>query len=156
MKTILKYAAAVAVTGALALAAATPGQARDGRNTAAAIGFGAGALVGAAAVSANNNYYGGPGYYDRGYAYGPAYEDRAYVYERPAPAYVYERRAPAYAYDPAPRYSASEAYAYSPGRCWVSTDNTRNYGYYGSCASTTKDIDAGLQGTSRRNVRAVR
>ncbi len=148
MKTILKYAAAVAVTGALALAAATPSQARDGRNTAAAIGFGAGALVGAAAVSAaNNNYYGGPGYYDRGYAYGPVYEDRAYVYERPAPAYVY---------DPAPRYSASEAYAYSPGRCWVSTDNTRNYGYYGSCASTTLDIDAGLQGKSRRNVRAVR
>ena len=37
-----------ALTGALALAAATPSEARDGRNAAAAIGFGAGALVGAA------------------------------------------------------------------------------------------------------------
>ena len=39
MKTIFKYAATVALTGALALAAASPGEARNGRN-AAAIGFG--------------------------------------------------------------------------------------------------------------------
>ena len=38
MKTIFKYAAAVALTGALAVAAATPGEARNGRNAAAAIG----------------------------------------------------------------------------------------------------------------------
>ena len=60
MKTVLKYAAAVALTGALALAAATPSEARHGRNAAAGIGFVAGALVGAAVV--NNGYYGGPGY----------------------------------------------------------------------------------------------
>ncbi len=48
MNKIVKFAAAATMTGALAIAMATPGQARDGRNAAAAIGFGAGALVGAA------------------------------------------------------------------------------------------------------------
>ena len=77
------------MTGTLALAAVTPSQARDGRNAAAAIGFGAGALVGAAAASSYNN-----GYYGPGYAYGPAYYDGpAYAYE-PAPVYV----------EPAPTY----------------------------------------------------
>ena len=47
MRTILKYAAAVALTGALAVAAATPSEARHGRNAAAGIGFVAGALIGA-------------------------------------------------------------------------------------------------------------
>ena len=51
MKNFGRIAVAVALVGAAALATATPGEARDGRNTAAAIGFGAGALVGAAAVS---------------------------------------------------------------------------------------------------------
>ena len=51
MKTIVKYAAAAALTGALALAAATPGQARNGRNAAIIGGFAAGAVVGAAAAS---------------------------------------------------------------------------------------------------------
>lgn len=88
MNTILKYAAAAALTGALAVAAATPGEARDGRNTAAAIGFGAGALVGAAAASAAHNSYYGPGYYEPGYAYEPGY-----VYEA-EPVYV----APRYRY----------------------------------------------------------
>ena len=72
MKTIFKYAATVALTGALALAAASPGEARNGRN-AAAIGFGVGAVAGAAIASSayNNGYY---GYYgDPGYAYGPGY-----------------------------------------------------------------------------------
>ncbi len=60
MKTFMKYAVAAALTGALALAAASPSEARGGRNTAAAIGFGAGALVGAAAASSNRDgyYYG--------------------------------------------------------------------------------------------------
>ena len=89
MKTILKYATAVALTGALALAAATPSEARYGRN-AAAIGFGVAAVAGAAiASSAYNNgyYYGDPGYgYAPGYAYesGPVY--RSYGY---APGYGY-------------------------------------------------------------------
>jgi len=92
MKTIFKFAAAVALTGALAVAAATPSEARNGHNAAAAIGFGAGALVGAAVAGSayNGGYYGpGYGYYaEPGYAY-----DDSYAYE-PAPAY----------YSPAPRY----------------------------------------------------
>ena len=76
MKRVSKYAAAAIVTGALALAAVTPSQARwyghhgyghhwhNNAGPAAAIGFGVGALVGAAAAS---NYYG------NGYAYGPDY-----------------------------------------------------------------------------------
>ncbi|HEY6023895.1 MAG TPA: hypothetical protein VIV34_06915 [Pseudolabrys sp.] len=91
MKMIFKYAATVAVTGALALAAATPSEARHGRN-AAAIGFGVGALAGAAIASSayNNGYY---GYYDGpGYAYAPGYAyDDSYAYD-------------SYAYEPGPRY----------------------------------------------------
>jgi hypothetical protein len=93
MKTFTKFAVAAVMTGAVALAAASPSEARGGRNTAAAIGFGAGALVGAAAASSYNNgyYYGEPGYaygggyaYDTGYAYEPVYE--------PAPVYYYNSR----------------------------------------------------------------
>ena len=77
METFLKYAAAATLTGALALAAATPSEARNGRNAAAAIGFGAGALVGAAVVG--NGYYGPRYYSDPGYAYEsePVYVERA-------------------------------------------------------------------------------
>ena len=94
MKRVSKYAAAAIVTGALALAAATPSQARWyghhghgyyghgyhwNNGPAAAIGFGVGALVGAAAAS---NYYG------NGYAYGPDYgyayaPDAGYAYAAP-------------------------------------------------------------------------
>ncbi|MCK9918668.1 hypothetical protein MXD81_57045 [Microbacteriaceae bacterium K1510] len=92
MKTVFKFAAAAALTGALAVAAVTPSEARNGRNAAAAIGFGAGALIGAAAATANSGYYYGPGY-----AYGPGY-------------YAYE---PGYAYEPAPVYVApSYGYGY--------------------------------------------
>jgi hypothetical protein len=83
MKTLFKLAAATTLTGALALAAVTPSQARDGRNAAAAVGFGAGALVGAAAASANNGYYYGPGY---AYDPGPGYYADDYAYA-PAPTY---------------------------------------------------------------------
>ena len=92
MKTILKYTTATVLAGALALALATPSQARDGRNAAAAIGFGAGALVGAAVASSNNGYY----YREPGYAYEPHYGYEGYAYE-PAPTY----------YAPAPRYHYS-------------------------------------------------
>jgi hypothetical protein len=90
MTTFGKYAVAAALTGAMALAAASPSEARGGRNAAAAIGFGAGALVGAAAVNSyNNGYYNGqPGYYSAGYGYEA---DDAY---EPAPVYV--RRGPGY------------------------------------------------------------
>jgi len=108
MKTILKYATGVALTGALAMAAVTPSEARNGRNTAAAIGFGAGAVVGAAAASSayNNGYY---GYYaDPGYAYAPGY-----AYDS-VPAYD-----DSYAYEPAPRYRYYDR--------WSTQHNTNNF-----------------------------
>ena len=88
MKTIFKFAVAAILTGALAFAAVTPSEARDGRNAAAAIGLGAGVLVGAAI--ANSGYYAepgyAPGYYaEPGYAYEP-------VYVEPAPTYYYSGR----------------------------------------------------------------
>src|SRR5471030_3282728 len=89
MKTIFKLAVAATLTGALALAAATPSEARGGRNAALAIGVGAGVLAGAA-IASSNGYYGAPGY-----AYGPAY-DAGY-----------------YAYDPAPVYAPAPTYYYS-------------------------------------------
>jgi hypothetical protein len=99
MNKLVKFAGGAALIGALALASAMPSQARDGRNAAAAIGFGAGAVVGAAAAGAayNNGYYYGDAYaYEPGYAYGPGYvydADPGYVYE-PGPVY----------YGGAPRY----------------------------------------------------
>jgi hypothetical protein len=114
MNRILKYAMAATLTGALALAAATPSEARGGRNAAAAIGFGAGALLGAAV--AGGGYYGGPGYYGPGY-YGPEPYAGPYAYE-PAPVYV----------QPVPR-----RYYRSGGACWHVTDSDRGFGYYGSC-----------------------
>ena len=90
--TLIKYTVAVALTGALALAAATPSEARNGRN-AAAIGFGVGAVAGAAIASSAYNggyygYYGEPAYaYSPGYVYEPyGYNGYAYV---PAPSYRY-------------------------------------------------------------------
>jgi hypothetical protein len=93
MNTVLKYAVAATLTGALALAAATPSEARDGRNAAVIGGFAAGALVGAAVANSNNGYYGpaygyGPVYYDEpAYAYGPGP-----IYVEPAPTYYYSGR----------------------------------------------------------------
>jgi hypothetical protein len=110
MKSIFKTVTAVALTGALAIAVATPSQARNGRIAAAAIGFGAGALVGAAVANSNNGYYGGPGY-------APTY------YNDPGHAYAPE---PVYEYGPPRR-------AYRGGSCWVVTDSARGYGYYGAC-----------------------
>ena len=95
MKTWMKYTAAVALTGAMALGAATPSEARNGRN-AAAIGFGVGAVAGAAIASSayNGGYY---GYYDEpAYAYAPGYAYEPYGYDgyayAPAPAYRYYPR----------------------------------------------------------------
>jgi hypothetical protein len=106
MKTFFKYAAAATLTGALALAAATPSQAHwrhgHGRHGAAIGGFAVGAAIGAAAATALN----GPYYYD----YGPAY---AYDPD-------YGHAGDAYAYEPAPAY---DSYGY---------DAAPNYGYYGS------------------------
>lgn len=112
MTKITKGIAAVGVAGLVALAATAPAEARKGRNAAAIGGFVAGAAVGAAVAGSSRSYYGGPGGY-----YGPTY------YE-PAPTYY----GGGYAYEPAPTY-----YAPAPRRCWISTDSTRGYGYYGRC-----------------------
>jgi hypothetical protein len=94
MRNMIKYATAVTLTGALAVAMATPSQARHGRNAAVIGGFAAGAVAGAAI--ANSGYY-----YDNGYYYADPGYDYGYAYE-PAPVYVepYD----AYAYEPAPVY----------------------------------------------------
>lgn len=125
MKRIVKFAAAASMTGALALAAATPSQAASGRNIAVA-----------ANVASNS------GYHNVGY-FGPDYPND-----------------PGYAYAPAPGY---QAYDYAPGpgpayggRCWISTDNSRNLGYYGSCASDNQDMDAETLGQARPNKSFVR
>lgn len=111
MKMLIKYTAAVALTGAIALAAATPSEARHGRN-AAAIGFGVGAIAGAAVASSayNGGYYGydGYGYYDEpAYAYSPGYVYDSYGYD-------------SYSYAPAPRYR------YYPR--WQDEHSTNNFG----------------------------
>lgn len=121
MNTFTKFALAAAVTGAVALSAVTPGQARDGRNTAAVIGFGAGALVGAAVASNyNNGYYGNSGYYANDGYYGNGYRSRSYYNTgyayAPAPVYSYDDD---YAYAPAPVYRAAPRYR--TGNTWERT-----------------------------------
>lgn len=106
MNNFVKFAAAAAMTGALALSLATPSEARDGRNAAAIGGFAAGAVVGAAvAGSANNGYYQDRGYYARrGYYAEPGYAYEGYAYEpRYAPSYDPAAVAP-YPYEATPRY----------------------------------------------------
>lgn len=120
MKTIYRYAVAATLAGALALAAASPSEARNGRNAAAIGGFAAGALVGAAVV-------GSSGYYGPGYGYGPSYGYAPGYYAEPG-------YAPDYAYEPAPVYVAPRrAYRGGGGGCWVATDTQRGFGYYGPC-----------------------
>ena len=116
MNNFVKFAAAATLTGAMALALATPSQARDGRNAAAIGGFAAGAVVGAAvANSANNGYYADRGYY---------YDEPAYAYE-PAPRTYYynDPSAPTYAYEPAPRYYAPRARQ----ACGMGSPSSTNY-----------------------------
>ena len=117
MNTIFKCATAVALTGAIALAAATPSEARNGRN-AAAIGFGVGAIAGAAIAGSayNNGYY---GYYAQpayAYGYAPGYAYDSYAYE-PAPAYGY-----GYTYAPAYTYGG---YGYDTP--WLDPHRTNNF-----------------------------
>ena len=88
----------------------------------------AGALVSAAAASSASGY---------AYAYAPSY---AYV----APAYPYAAP-PVYGYVYAP-----------PPACWNSTSDSRNFGYYGSCAYGAFDTDAEALGQARPNRRLVR
>jgi hypothetical protein len=74
MNKVVKFAIAATMVGAFALAVSSPSEARYyGRG--AALGFGAGALVGAAVAT---GYY-GTGYYGSGY-YGRAYGAVPYGY----------------------------------------------------------------------------
>lgn len=91
MTAIIKSAGAAALVGALAIASATPGEARNRWIGPAAAGFAAGAIVGGAAAGAY-----GPRYYEPGYAY--------------APGYAYGSGYDAYAYEPAPVYAAPRYY----------------------------------------------
>ncbi|HEY1152354.1 MAG TPA: hypothetical protein VGE73_00785 [Pseudolabrys sp.] len=101
MQTFGKIFATVAVVGAVAVAAASPSEARNGRWAAAGVGFAAGAVVGAAAANAaNSNYYYGSGYY--GQSYGPSYGYAEPSYGYVEPSYGYD----AYAYEPGPTYVA--------------------------------------------------
>jgi hypothetical protein len=105
MINVTKSLAVLGVAGAMALAAATPSEARSGRNAAAigagVAGFAVGAAVGAAA--ANSAYYGSSGYYG-GPAYG-YYSEPAYV-----DSYAYAPRRTYYGGDPSGYYAPNYAY----------------------------------------------
>jgi hypothetical protein len=101
---VIKTLAATGLAGALAVASATPSQARWLPGAVAA-GVGIGVLSGVAI--ANSGYYGYPGYY--GYAPG-------YAYAYGAPAYAY---APGYDYAyVAPAYDPYGPYVYRGGPRW--------------------------------------
>ncbi len=105
MKFHKTHVTALALAGALTVAAASPSFA-DNRWGYAAGGFAAGALVGAAAANANAGYYYEPEYRyrTRGYAYAPA---RGY-YAPGYSAYSYEPTYdPENARDPDPRIGGS-------------------------------------------------
>ena len=114
MNTIIRYATAAALTGALALAAATPSEARNGRN-AAAIGFGVGAVAGAviAGSAYNNGYYGDT--VSRATPTRPVSHMNSYAYE-PAPAY-------GYGYTYAPAYNSRYGY----DNYWQDPHRTNNF-----------------------------
>ncbi|HEY6023757.1 MAG TPA: hypothetical protein VIV34_06215 [Pseudolabrys sp.] len=125
---------AIVVATAMTIAAvATPheAEARNGRVAAGIIGgLAAGAIIGS--IAANRGYYYGPGYYyGGGYYDAPSYYNGGY-YEGPSydygpGPYAYERP-PVYVAPTRPRY-----YGGGGGGCWVATDTTRGYGYYGPC-----------------------
>lgn len=110
MKPIVKTAVVLGLAATLMTSIANPSSARN-RWVGPAVGFAAGAIVGSAIANANGcGYYGCPGPY-----YGPAYYGPAYygpVYGAPGPAYA----------DPN-----------GGGRCWVTTDRDRGFGYYRPC-----------------------
>jgi len=129
-KTLTALAAAAAMTlalvGAPNQAAAQHGHWHGGHGyyggggVAAGIigGLAAGAIIGG--IAANQGYY-GPGYYD-GYYGSPGYYGPGAYYGGP------------YAYEPAPVYVQPMPRAYrGGGGCWIVTDSTRGYGFYGPC-----------------------
>jgi len=141
-KTLTTLAAAAAMT--LATVAA-PNQADAyWRGGYGGWGYGGGIIAGLAAgaiiggIAANRGYYyGSGGYYGPGYSYGPGYYGSGYYGSSFFPGSGPHVVAPYYAYQrpvyvrPAPRYYRG-GYA-APGGCWVETDSSRGYGYYGPC-----------------------
>ena len=110
--------AATMIVAAVAAPDTADARGRGGRGAGIAAGIiggiAAGAIIGG--IASQQGYYGdgyyGPGPYGPGYSYGPP----PYAYE-PAPVYV----------QPVPRYYRGG------GQCWIATDTTRGYGYYGPC-----------------------
>lgn len=131
-KTLTALAAAAALTFAIV---AAPQQAdarwRGGHGhggVAAGIigGLAAGAILGG--IAANQGYYGDGYYYGSGYYEGPGYYYGPPVYS--GRGYYYGRGP--YAYEPAPVY-VRPVPRYNGGGCWIVTDSTRGYGFYGPC-----------------------
>ena len=114
MNRFVKPALALGIVGAMALAVATPSEARSGRNAAVVgagiAGFAVGTALGAAAASNSGYYYGPYGYQEPAYGYyrepaygynsAPAYEGYAYA---PSPTF-YDRRDPSSYYRPGGSY----------------------------------------------------
>jgi hypothetical protein len=94
MNMVWKSAATAALLGAVALASATPGEARNRWVGPAAVGFAAGTVVGAGVANAYA-YAPGTRYVD------PAYGAYAYQGDPAYGAYAYQGAAPVYA---SPRY----------------------------------------------------
>ena len=114
-------ALAVAATMIIAAVAApdyADARGRGGRGGGVAAGIIGGLAAGAIIGSMANQRYYGDGYYAPGYAYGPGYTygPDPYAYEAPP---VYVRPVPR-------RYDRG-------GGCWIATDTSRGYGYYGPC-----------------------
>ena len=108
--------AATMIVAAVAVPDTADARSRGGRGGGVAAGIIGGLAAGAIIGSMANQGYYGDGYYGPGYSYGPGYYGPGpYAYE-PAPVYVVPRRA----------YSGG-------GGCWISTDETRGFGYYGAC-----------------------
>jgi hypothetical protein len=107
MSNFAKPLAVLGLAAAMALAAATPSEARNGRNAAAigagVAGFAVGAAVGSAAAA-------NAGYYNNGYYYGGQptygyYSEPAYV-----DSYAYAPRARYYGGDPSGYYAPAYGY----------------------------------------------
>jgi hypothetical protein len=118
---------------------------RGGRRGYAGVGIGLGIIGAVAGIAAARAYDYGPGYgYGSGY-YAPGYYGDGAYYGSP---YYGRRYYGGYAYDPGPAIALgviggvagamASAPRYTPGvsvrgRCWISTDSDRGYGYYGAC-----------------------
>lgn len=103
--------AATMIVAAVAVPDTADARSRGGRGGGVAAGIIGGLAAGAIIGSIANQGYYGDGYY------GPQYY-------RPGP----------YAYEPSEVYVRPVPRAYrGGGGCWIATDTTRGYGYYGPC-----------------------